>query len=481
MRAALYTLVAVSVGCQSGAPGVSRARARRDDGADVHLDALHFETSPGGAPEVDVAWLRAYAGRVRLVDVREEPEIRASGSIDGAEHVPLAELAEAASDWPRDAPVVVVCRSGRRSARAVATLEQLGLTRAASLTGGVLSWQQAGAPLVPIPTRRAAPTPTLPAGPLSSARLEEALRLAPPRSVRAAALLLHGTESCIDGREGHAVLGTPGGDAGELLLALATIEALVSERRGAPFELDAAAHGPGSIPALFDAYVASFGRVYFHTDEEALRRLGDALDADPRFAALVRDADVEGIEALVRHPPVALRDALLEHLLEPAHVGCGHLRLVLTRPDEYGVRPALWRAVAGQLYRALFTRPELVDFVILVGEHHEEAIVEVRLEDDVHAFTNVPAIPPSLGGHSVFVSHPQVAAFVRGQHARFLFHEVPALRAHGVTPEALETELHARAARQLEATLGHLAVDLPVFELRVERDGTSVVARRGGA
>jgi hypothetical protein len=44
------------------------------------------------------------------------------------------------------------------------------------------------------------------------------------RWVKMAALLLHGKSSCVDGRDDHGVIGTPGGDAGEFLLALTSIE-----------------------------------------------------------------------------------------------------------------------------------------------------------------------------------------------------------------------------------------------------------------
>lgn len=75
-----------------------------------------------------------------LLDVREDDEWEA-GHAPRAHHVPLAQVAGA--DLPTDRPVVVVCRSGKRSAKAVETLTARGLG-ATNLTGGMTAWQEAG-------------------------------------------------------------------------------------------------------------------------------------------------------------------------------------------------------------------------------------------------------------------------------------------------------------------------------------------------
>lgn len=61
------------------------------------------------------------AGAV-LLDVRTPEEFRA-GHIAGAINIPVDALAARTSELPRDRPVVVYCRSGKRSARAAAMLE----------------------------------------------------------------------------------------------------------------------------------------------------------------------------------------------------------------------------------------------------------------------------------------------------------------------------------------------------------------------
>ena len=81
-----------------------------------------------------------------LVDVREGWEW-AAGRVAGARHVPLDQLPRRAGELPRDRKVVVVCRSGNRSAHATRVLRGTGVD-AVNLDGGLQAWWGAGLPLV---------------------------------------------------------------------------------------------------------------------------------------------------------------------------------------------------------------------------------------------------------------------------------------------------------------------------------------------
>jgi glyoxylase-like metal-dependent hydrolase (beta-lactamase superfamily II)/rhodanese-related sulfurtransferase len=99
------------------------------------------------ALQAPIAWVREHADDVRLVDVRQPDEYHGPlGHVPGAELVPLADLAQSAADWDRDAPLVLVCRSGGRSDRAAAQLEAMGFSRVASMTGGTVGWMQGTEP-----------------------------------------------------------------------------------------------------------------------------------------------------------------------------------------------------------------------------------------------------------------------------------------------------------------------------------------------
>jgi rhodanese-related sulfurtransferase len=80
-----------------------------------------------------------------LLDVRT-PEEFASGSIPGALNISVQELSARLSEVPRDVPVIVYCRSGNRSAQALALLTEAGYTQVYDL-GGISEWQAAGLPL----------------------------------------------------------------------------------------------------------------------------------------------------------------------------------------------------------------------------------------------------------------------------------------------------------------------------------------------
>ncbi len=78
-----------------------------------------------------------------LVDVRRAEEL-AEQRIPGAVHVPLDELGARAGELP-DGPLVLVCRSGDRSAMAADALAAAG-HEAASLAGGLTAWAGKGLP-----------------------------------------------------------------------------------------------------------------------------------------------------------------------------------------------------------------------------------------------------------------------------------------------------------------------------------------------
>ncbi|WIE77124.1 rhodanese-like domain-containing protein [Curtobacterium sp. MCSS17_007] len=98
------------------------------------------------AVDVAEARRRLDAG-ARLFDVREQAEWDEVHAPE-ATLVPMSELV---ARWQEidggDQPAIVVCHSGARSARVVAALEQSGVP-AVNLTGGMVSWEQAGQPVV---------------------------------------------------------------------------------------------------------------------------------------------------------------------------------------------------------------------------------------------------------------------------------------------------------------------------------------------
>lgn len=84
-------------------------------------------------------------GAVLFLDVREPNEF-SRGHIPGAVNLPMGQvknkIAQTASD--KDAPILVYCRSGRRSALVAADLMTQGYTHPINLGGGLNAWSKAG-------------------------------------------------------------------------------------------------------------------------------------------------------------------------------------------------------------------------------------------------------------------------------------------------------------------------------------------------
>lgn len=106
------------------------------------------EITAGGIPEIAPEWVAANPGAARLVDVREPDELVSDfGHVPGIELVPLAFVERTAAKWDRQAPVILVCRSGGRSGRAAAELRAMGFTKVASMRGGMLAWNERRFPI----------------------------------------------------------------------------------------------------------------------------------------------------------------------------------------------------------------------------------------------------------------------------------------------------------------------------------------------
>jgi rhodanese-related sulfurtransferase len=82
----------------------------------------------------------------QYLDVRE-PYEWATGHIDGATHVPMSQLGARQDEIAQDRKVVVVCRTGSRSAMVTQALQRAGYD-ADNLDGGLHAWTRSGLQLV---------------------------------------------------------------------------------------------------------------------------------------------------------------------------------------------------------------------------------------------------------------------------------------------------------------------------------------------
>ena len=94
--------------------------------------------------EIEPAALDSRQSATRLIDVRDRAEFEGEGHLPGAQTVPLATLPAAASGWNRDETIIVVCKTGVRSARAAADLAALGFNNVATVRGGMEALVKSG-------------------------------------------------------------------------------------------------------------------------------------------------------------------------------------------------------------------------------------------------------------------------------------------------------------------------------------------------
>ena len=113
------------------------------------MPAHDRQAAPAAAPVPAVSPEEAKTlldGGVQLVDVREPWEYE-EAHIAGCRLIPLGEVPLRFREIDRERPVVVYCKSGGRSAKAVAFLLEQGYDKALNLAGGILAWANTQLPI----------------------------------------------------------------------------------------------------------------------------------------------------------------------------------------------------------------------------------------------------------------------------------------------------------------------------------------------
>ena len=85
--------------------------------------------------------------KASVIDVSEPGEY-AVGHIVGSKNIPIGRL-EVAPELPKNKtlPVVLVCATGKRAAKAAKALEAKGYAKAVVLAGGLTAWKAANMPI----------------------------------------------------------------------------------------------------------------------------------------------------------------------------------------------------------------------------------------------------------------------------------------------------------------------------------------------
>ena len=438
----------------------------------------NLKKTPSGVPFVTADFTAKQGRKVRIIDVRNPEELTgALGYIPGADWIPLDVVGTLVDRLDRDEPVILVSGGEERSHDAAAMMAKAGMRFVAFMVGGLMAWRDLGYSTTRDPSildrqdvlrnndniAQAVPDQ------LTAEHVQKHVgdRLS-VRWIKLPALLVRGLVSCVDGRDDSGVIGSPGGDAGELLVGLRALERMLYR------ELTEA-----EVATLLARRLDVFGRFYMHTDVDASNAAISAMRGDRRFDGYLGDVnDALEWRRFLASPPRAVRDALLSHSLQPDHIGCGHLRLSLTSAREYETREGLVASLLRNFQLKLWDGAPELEAVALAGGHTERAVLNVRIGGPLTAFSRIPLVSPAVGGAQVFVHHPRVTSYLRGQLAQFLTMQTD------ITRTALDySELHLEMERlgglQLAKTLKALATGLPIYDVTFHGEAR-VEVRAGG-
>jgi adenylyltransferase/sulfurtransferase len=104
--------------------------------------AQQEQATADGVPAITASELKTRLDSndaVRVIDVREPYELKICG-LEEAEPIPFRAVPDRLAELSTTEDIVVICRSGRRSADVVRYLRQKGYTKVYNLTGGLLAW-----------------------------------------------------------------------------------------------------------------------------------------------------------------------------------------------------------------------------------------------------------------------------------------------------------------------------------------------------
>jgi len=91
----------------------------------------------------ELAKLKENGEVMRVIDIRQPAELNA-GIIPGAEALPMHTIPLRINELKRDEKLIMVCRSGARSAQACMFLQQQGYENVFNLRGGMIAWAGSG-------------------------------------------------------------------------------------------------------------------------------------------------------------------------------------------------------------------------------------------------------------------------------------------------------------------------------------------------
>lgn len=248
----------------------------------------------------------------------------------------------------------------------------------------------------------------------------------------------------IDGRTSDSILGTPGGDAGEFILALLVYE-----------DISGRLLTEDSIKTYFKQWLDCMDASTFYLDTD-----------DKAVAHLEKQLSISGLD--IQNPKDEYKDKLLNAITESENEGDVHISLMLKSPDLYAVRVQSIQYFLRVFYSLLWNDSDYQDKLtldVLAGSHEEKAFIEIRTEDTCNIEQISPLVSPRDGDStsmSVFVNHIDAASIRRAQLAEFFASKI-ARQSDDITPETMYKRMNHHGLYFLDVTGSYVAKDLPFY------------------
>lgn len=279
------------------------------------------------------------------------------------------------------------------------------------------------------------------------------------RWVKLGEIFQHEYDACVDGRETNPVVGNPGGDVSRLAEAVIAVGAVAGRH-----------FNPGEILKVFDWYLSHIGRFYMHTDEHAMHHLAEFLNEGygaKRMGGKKFHTAAE-MYNFVTNPDPRLQVFLSRYLLDPRFVGCGHMKLMMTKPEQYGMSEKVLRSLSVAFFDTMWNVPARAGqlaYPMLPGDHKEGAVVSIVIPtEELTDQTLIPMVAPTDGKISMFVNHPQVVQYLNKKVAYLLAKEGGSLiKDLDVDPNAVVAHMEHLQNEGVRQTVSALAWGLPVY------------------
>ena len=266
-------------------------------------------------------------------------------------------------------------------------------------------------------------------------------------TVQASELLGDVEVQCIDGRCGEPVVGTPGGSLGEFVVVMTAVESQLSRTFS---EEDV-------VTALFHV-VSQTGCFYHHTDQHHLTALQRASETLVPTLASNQWWLGDSLAPLNQ----AEESALCNLVVQPAFVGCGHVKSMLIDSAAFGVRTGLVESSLRAFFGLFWRREHDMRYRILMGEHQETVVHVVRTGTPQTGAESISMMRPKTEGQQRFVYHPDVMPWLRLGFFNAM-RELP--WSNEIDVQTLLSDCQRMGARQVEVCIATLAPHCPIQEL----------------